>query len=169
MELLQIGVIVDFFSLDGTAKIISTSTNQNIRYKTGNKLFLCSPDLKSRKEVIIEKGRTSSKNDFIKLNCFNTPDQVQEYKGWILCVEKNYHDLKEGYYFYSDLEGCTIINQEYTVLGSVIKVEEFPAQLTLRCRTQNNIEFFVPYIKSFITKVDIENKKIFINQIEGML
>ena len=84
-------------------------------------------------------------------------------------MEKDRKDLEVGYYFYEDLVGCSIIDQSKNELGIVNKVEEFPAQITLRVKRQNGKDFFVPFVKQFIKKVDIDAKKIYIEVIEGML
>ena len=94
---------------------------------------------------------------------------MEQFKGFELLVEKNYSDLKVGYYFYSDLIGCSIVDDNKNKLGIVSKVEEFPAQLTLRVKRNNKPDFFVPFIKQFIINVDIVKKEITINVLEGML
>ena len=84
-------------------------------------------------------------------------------------VIKDNNDLEVGYYFYSDLIGCAILDENKEVLGIVKNVEEFPAQITLRVKRNNGKDFFVPFVKQFIKNVDIDNKKIYIEVIEGML
>ena len=54
-------------------------------------------------------------------------------------------------------------------VGVVKEVEEFPAQLTLRVKRAGKEDFFVPFVKAFIKRVDINKKEIEINIIEGML
>ena len=40
MEYLKLGKIIDTFSLDGSVKIFSTTTNQDIRFQKGKKVFI---------------------------------------------------------------------------------------------------------------------------------
>ena len=72
-------------------------------------------------------------------------------------------------YFYSDLRGCKIIDKNGNNLGIVKEIEEFPAQITLRVSRQGKPDFFVPFIEVFIAKIDIKNKEITINVMEGLL
>ena len=58
-----------------------------------------------------------------------------------------------------------MLNSNHEILGKVSKVEEFPAQITLRVQRKGKPDFFVPFIKQFIINVDIENKEIIINVI----
>ena len=87
----------------------------------------------------------------------------------ILNFEKDYKDMAKDTYYFDDLVGCKILDDNNQELGIVSQVEEFPAQLTLRVKRANDNDFLVPFVKAFIKQVDIENKKIFINVIGGLL
>ena len=168
MEYLTVGKIIDSFGLDGCLKIISTSDFSSIRYKKGNKLYLFNEQDNSRVELTVSSYRNNGNLDFVKFDEISTKEDALDKKGLLIQAIKNIDDLKDGYFYYCDLENCKVYsNDQY--LGTVIKVEEFPAQITLRIKKENGTTFFVPFIKQFIQKVDIENKTININLIEGML
>ncbi len=169
MEYLSLGKIIDSFGLDGTLKVYSTTDNQKLRYKKGNKLFLYNEQEDNRIPVTVVSYRSSGNLDYVKFEEITSPEKGKEYRGFEIHTIKDANDLKVGYYFYSDLVGCKIIDQVNNELGIVSKVEEFPAQLTLRVRRENGKDFFVPFVKQFIKKVDIESETISINVIEGML
>ena len=169
MEYLSLGKIIDSFGLDGTLKVYSTTDNQKLRYKKGNKLFLYNEQEDNRIPVTVVSYRSSGNLDYVKFEEIASPEKGKEYRGFEIHTIKDTNDLKVGYYFYSDLVGCMIIDQVNNELGIVSKVEEFPAQLTLRVRRENGKDFFVPFVKQFIKKVDVESKTISINVIEGML
>ena len=65
--------------------------------------------------------------------------------------------------------GCKVLDEKGQELGVVKEVEEFPAQLTLRVKRAGKEDFFVPFVKAFIRRVDINKKEIEINVIGGML
>ena len=169
MEYLSLGKIIDSFGLDGTVKVFSTTDNAKKRYQKGNKVFLCGEDEASRQELTVVSYRSSGRLDYVKFEEISSPEEASLFKGFEIQVIKDQKDLKEGYYFYSDLRGCAIVDRDGKVYGIVKEVEEFPAQITLRVKRENGKEFFVPFIKEFIVKVDIDNKKIIINYMEGML
>ena len=169
MEYLKLGTIIDAFGLDGTIKVYSTTQNQKMRYKKGARVFLYNESLDTREEHIVVSYRSSGRFDFVKLEEINSPEKAKEYKGFEVHTIKDRNDLKVGYYFYDDLKGCSVVNTADEELGIVSMVEEFPAQLTLRVKRKGKPDFFVPFIKQFIINVDIDNKKITINVIDGML
>ena len=169
MEYLSLGKIVDSFGVDGTMKIYSTTSNGVKRYKTGNKLFLVNPLDNSKMEVTVVKYRHTGFFDFVKFEEYNTPEEVKSLKGYEIQVEKNQKDLNNGFYFYSDLRGCKIVDENNNELGTVKEVEEFPSQITLRVSRKNDKDFFVPFIKEFIKDINIDDKIITIKVIEGLL
>lgn len=166
MEKLLVGTIIDAFSLDGTVKVFSSTLNWEIRYKKGNKLLL----KKEEKEitVTVESFRSSGRVDYVKFLEFSSANEALEYKGASILVEKSYQDLKDGEFFFSDLVGCKVYDED-RFLGEVKIVEEFPAQITLRVKSLQGKDFFIPFVKAFIKNVDIREKKILINYIEGLL
>ena len=169
MEYLLVGTIIDSFSLDGTIKIVSSTDRPEQRFKEGAKLFLFNKLTKEYSEITVEKSRLSGDLLFVKFEEYNTPEEVKAIKGFEIHTIKDRKDLEVGYYYFSDLVGCKVIDESKNLLGIVSKVEEFPAQLTLRVKRDNGPDFFVPFVKAFIKDVNIENKEIMINVIGGML
>lgn len=169
MKYVSLGVIKDSFGLDGTMKIFSTTSNQKQRYKEGSKVFLYNPQTHERTELNVVKFRHNGPFDFLKVNEFNTPEEIKLIKGYEIHAIKDEISLEKGMYFYSDLKGCQVVDKDNHLLGTVKEVEEFPAQLTLRVSRTGNKDFFVPFVKQFIKSVDIENKRILIEIIEGLL
>lgn len=169
MSYLKIGKIIDSHGLDGTLKVFNTTDSPKKRYAKGNKVYLYNESTDERLELTVERFRLSGQIAFVKLEGIDNPESAKEFKGFEIHTIKDRNDLEVGYYFYEDLVGCAIIDQNKNELGKVSKVEEFPAQITLRVKRSNGKDFFVPFIKQFIKKVDIDAKKIHIEVIEGML
>ena len=168
MEYLRLGKIIDAFSLDGTLKILSSSYFSEKRYQKGNVIYLVSPT-EERIEAKVISYRASKDIDFVKVDIINTKEEALERKGWFVETKKDNTVLEEGDYYFSDLEDCEVYDEESRLLGKVKKVEEFPAQITLRVARKDKQDFFVPFIKEFIVSTDITNKKIVIKVMEGML
>ncbi|MCR5185312.1 MAG: ribosome maturation factor RimM [Bacilli bacterium] len=169
-QYLLVGTIFDTFGLDGSLKVYSSSNNKDIRYKKGNVFLAVDKDGNERelKLISIRPSHQSANIDILKFEGINNANEALLLKGYELRVKKDYKDLKEGYFFFSDLLGCDVISDGKKI-GEVIKVEEFPAQVTLRAKSNEGKEFFIPFVKAFIKHVDVENKTIDINYMEGML
>ena len=168
-EYLLLGYITDAFSLDGTFKILSKTDFASKRYAKGKEVFLYQPNTKQRMTVIVESYRKNGQFDFVKVQGVNSKEEALEFKGYEVQALKDYQIVDKDTYYYVDLVGCKVMDEKGTILGEVSQVEEFPAQLTLRVKRKGQEDFFVPFIKAFIRRVDISKKEIEINVIGGML
>ena len=169
MEYVKLGTIIGTFGIDGTLKIYSTTSMGNKRYKKGNKVYLHDMENDTYDEYVVLTYRHQGLFDFVKLENIASLEEASSKKSMEVCVVKDNKDLDDNYYFYSDLRGCKIYDNNGNELGIVKEIEEFPAQLTLRVSRKDKPDFFVPFIEQFIINVDIDNKRIIINVIEGLL
>ena len=168
-EYLLLGYITDAFSLDGTFKVLSKTDFASKRYQEGKEIFLYQANTKQRMTCIVESYRSNGQFDFVKVQGVSSKEEALEFKGYEIHALKDYQIVDKDTYYYVDLVGCKVLDEKGTVLGEVSQVEEFPAQLTLRVKRKGQEDFFVPFVKSFIRRVDISKKEIEINVIGGML
>lgn len=169
MDYLSLGKVTDAFGLDGTLKIYSTTNMGEKRYSKGATVYLFDNENNVYAPYKVLNYRHTGLFDFVKLENIDSIEAALSKKGQEIFVEKNQNDLGKNEYFYSDLRGCKIIDKNGKNLGIVKEIEEFPAQITLRVTRNGKPDFFVPFIEVFIAKIDIENKEITINVMEGLL
>ncbi|MGL6145564.1 MAG: ribosome maturation factor RimM, partial [Macrococcoides caseolyticum] len=74
--------------------------------------------------------------------------------------------LDENEYFYSDIIGCTVFDGEREI-GIVNDIFETGANDVWV--VQGDKEYLIPYIEDVVKSIDIDNKKIIIEAIEGLL
>lgn len=168
MEYIKLGTIIGSFSLDGTLKIMSTTDFAKERYKKGNTIYLFNKD-KEYVPLTVVSFRMNGKLDFVKVEEITTKEEAESYKGCDLLFDKDEAKLPKGFYHFIDLEGCSVYLEDKTLIGTVKKVEEYPAQNTLRVKTSEGKEVLIPFVDAFIIKVDINKKEIIVRIIEGML
>lgn len=168
-EYLLLGFVVGSHGVNGAMKVLSKTDFAKKRYQKGNKVFMYNPRTKERKELTVISASRSGQFDLVKVEEIHIKEEIDLLKGNEIQVIKDNSMLDKDTYYYSDLEKCDVYDQFGKQIGHVKVVEEFPAQITLRCSRKEKPDFFVPFIEAFILKVDIENKKITINVIEGML
>lgn len=169
MEFLLLGTVNDAFGLDGTLKIYSQTQFGDKRYQKGNKVYLFNTTNNERIEANVISYRHSGLFDYVKLNIINTKEEAEKIRHYEIHAEKTDDILAKDEFYYADLKDCEVIDENNNLLGTVLKVEEFPAQVTLRVKGVNGKQFLVPFVKFFIKNVDIKEKKITINVIEGLL
>lgn len=169
MEFLSLGTIIGSFGLDGSLKVLSCTHFAKDRYKKGNVIKLFNPKDNSISDLTVISYRHNGDLDIVKVEEINVKEDADKLKGATLKIEKDTATLPKNNFFFSDLESCDVLDQNNNKVGFVKKVEEFPAQITLRVGRNNKQDFFVPFISEFIMNVNISNKTIKVKIIEGML
>lgn len=168
MEFLTLGFVHSSHGLDGTLKVISTSHFARDRYKNVKKFYLLDKENK-RINLSLISFKIQGEMHYLKFKEIANPEDAKKYKGSELQIAKSDAVVPEGYYLFVDLVGCSVLDDKGVELGVVSKVEEYPAQTTLRVQKKDGKLFLVPFIDEFVTTVDIENKKITVKLIPGML
>lgn len=168
MEYLRVARIVNSIGLNGEIKIFSTTTFKEIRYKKGNKLFI-----KIDNEYIpvtVKSYRIKdSKFDCITFNEFSSIEQVENLKNHDIFCIKDESILLENEFYYDDLKNLKVIDENKKEVGITIEIEEFPANLTLKIKTNEGKISFVPFNDFFIKNIDLTNKTVTIHVIEGLI
>lgn len=164
-----LGTIVGVFGIKGEVKVKSNTDFGIIRFKKGNKVELSSPINKNVETKKIVSHKESSKGlDIILFDGINNPDEAQKYIGYQILLEKENEELLEGYYHYADIWKCDVYHND-ELIGNVIDMFDSGSHLILRIKRENKKDLLYPFVERFIEKVDVENKRIYLNPITGMI
>lgn len=163
MEFVRIGKIVNTFGIKGELKVDSYTDFENERFKKDTTVYVGEDKIPFvMKSYKMHKG-------FLLIQFKNNEDinLVEKYKN--MYVYKSSDDIKpleDGYYF-SDLKDLDVYVQDQLV-GKVIRVEEGIRNNYLRVNVDGK-EKLVPFIPAFIEKVELENRKIIVKKVDGLL
>ena len=163
-----LGIMTNTFGIKGEVKVHSNTSFAKKRYKKGNEVVLFNPISKERITLTINSYKESKGMDIISFVGLNTPEKVIKYKSYQILIEKPQDKLEKDHYYYADLLNCNVIYQD-RLIGQVIDLFENGVNLTLRIKRENQKDLLYPFIARFVEKVDIENKNIYLNPIEGMI
>jgi len=165
---LKVGKILKPRGLNGEVKVFSTTSFKNIRYKKGNELFV-QLDKDNLISVHIKKYSAKEGNiDVLQFEEYQNVNDLDPILEKDLLAVKDEQILKNNEYFFTDLENLVVFDENKNELGKVIKVEEFPSQITLKVERKDKKSFFVPFNDFFVKEVNISNNYIIINVIEGL-
>ena len=168
MEFLTLGKIVKTFGIKGEAKIFSSTHFRKQRYKKNNKVFLFDEKTNKRLEVTVKSHRIDGDFDMVSFVEIKDINELLPFVGCLVQVEKDNKLLSKDSYFYSDLIGLDVYDENEILLGKVKKVEEYAAYQTLRVEQNEGKDILIPFVKAFIKDVDLDNKKIIIFHWEGL-
>ena len=97
---------------------------------------------------------------------YHNINDVEKYKGLDLLIEVDGSDDCDYYYY--ELEGCKVYHKD-EYIGVVSEILETDAHEILRIKREGSSDALIPYVERFIVDVDVDEKRIDIDVIEGML
>lgn len=116
------------------------------------------------------KGRLHGQTVIVKFPHIDTPEKARLLTGKIIAVPRDHFPaLSKDEYYWTDLEGLSVINKNGEVLGKVIYLMESGAHDVLVIREQEKPstkckEIAIPYLPGkVILKVDLLAQEIHIN------
>ena len=168
-EYLLVCKVLKPVGLKGDLKVYTYTTFKDIRYKKGSKLFYKTDE--DYKELTVKSFYPKGGNlDVISFKDLDEIDKVNFLLSKEIYALKDDSLLNENEFYYSDLTGLKVIDEENNELGKVTSIEEFPAQITLKIQKNSaKSHFFVPFNDFFVKEVNIKDGFIKIHLIDGLL
>ncbi len=164
MNYYKCGHIMTTHGLKGDLKIKNLSDFE--RFKKGNQLYILHND--EYIPVIVNKVSTY-KGDTLLVSFKDLLDinLVEKYHSddiYVSDIEREDDEL-DGDYYYSDLVGKNVVNQNGDARGKVLEIKELPQcdYLVVQYNGKNSL---VPFIDEFV--LDVTDNDIVINEIEGL-
>lgn len=169
MEQVAIGKITNTVGLHGEVKVFVITDFPNKRFKKGQSVTLFDVTTSLTFPTTITSVRKAGDRLVITLADIRNIEEAEKYVGFSIMVDKKSEDLPKGFFFHDDLLGCKVYDLENNLIGTVAKIEDYPAHRTLRISRDNGNDVLIPFIKAFIKNVSIEERTITVQVIEGML
>ena len=168
MEYLIVGTIVRTIGLKGEVKIYPSTHFRDSRFSKGSHVFLLNENKEIEEDLLIVKHAKNGECDNLIFAGYDTIEKAEKLLKKDLYVIKDQSFLKKGEYFYSDLEKMTVYFDNGELIGKVKKVEEYNKYATLRV-AHSPRDVLIPFVDSFIRSVSLEENKIVVKYIEGLL
>ncbi len=166
-DYISIGKILNFHGVRGEAKV-GYSKNQADFLKQLTDVFICFE--KEYKPFKINSVKFNNKFAIIKFDGIDTINDILIYKNCLIYVPQETFEeaLDEGEYLVDDLIGLDVYSNDKKV-GVVVGVTSNGANDLLSVKTLSKKISLVPFVDAIVPDVDLKNKKIIINEIQGLL
>lgn len=167
-KLISIGKITNFHGIAGEVKVGYTKGKE--KQLLGEKTFFVQKD-GEYKELTLSKIRFHKNVAIIKFKELSSINDVMEYKGCsvFIPIENLRSNLEEDEFLVDDLVGVEAFDTENNYIGRVDFIDKQGSSDLLGIRNAEGKEFLVPFVKALVPVVDLNNKKVVINAIEGLL
>lgn len=156
-----VGRIVGTHGIKGELKVKSDTSFD--RFKKGNILYI-----EKEEKIVINSSRVHKGMHLITINGYTNINDVLGYVNKDIYVPHDRSELNDGEFYYEDIIGLNCYNSKGELIGSVCDLQEVPQGLLLEVKTDKKT-ILIPFVDEFVTNIDLEDKKIQIQEIEGLL
>lgn len=170
MQWFNVGKIVNTHGIRGEVRVISRTHFPEERYAIGSELALFMPGSKTPIHLTVASHRKHKNFDLLTFENHPNINDVEKYRDGILKVaEDQLGDLEEGEFYYHEIIGCEVFTLEDAHIGKVTEILETGANDVWTVTPEKGKPHYIPYIADIVKEIDVDNKKIVIDAIEGLL
>ncbi len=169
-DLYQVGAITQTHGIKGEVKVFPL-TDDVSRFKNMKNLLL-DAGKEGYKTLEVESVRQQKNIVILKFKGIDNINDIEKYKGHGLFVTKeNRVALKKDEYFIADLIGVKVYldTDKDTVFGTISDVLQTGANDVYEIEMADGKSVLVPAIKDCILDVDVENDRVEIHLLDGLL
>ena len=166
-DILRVGVVTTTHGIAGEVKVFPT-TDDPKRFKKLKKVLLDTG--RGMQELEIVQVKFFKNLVILKFRDHNRIEDVMAYKGHDLLVTRdNAVKLEEDENFICDLIGMQVYDEDGTLLGELTDVLQTGANDVYEVELTDGREVLIPAIKQCILDVDVEQNKMTVHLLEGLL
>ena len=166
-EYLEIGQIVNTNGLKGLLKV-KPLTDDITRFEELETIYIQIHSQLVEKKI--EKVRYVKNMVLLKLEGIDDINEAEKYRNlYIKINRKDIKELSENSYLIVDMLKCEVYTEENELLGKMIDVLQTGSNDVYVVKNENGKEILLPAIKDVVKKIDIQNKKIIVKLMEGLI
>lgn len=165
----SVGKILNFHGIKGEAKV-GCSRSQIDFFLSLDKIFIKIDNNYVPMKIV--SSRPNKNIILVKFEGINSIDELLPYKGLLLFVEESTirETLEDDEFLIDELVGLEVFDcKNGEKLGFVIGVSNNGATDLISVKTKSQKICLIPFVKAIVPLVNISEKRIEINNIEGLL
>lgn len=157
-----IGKIVNTHGIKGEIRIISDFELKEKVFKPNTTIYIG----KEKAEAKIVSYRQHKMFDMVFLDNKNDIDEVLKYKEKYVYIKRKSLDLEDNEYLLEEIVGFEVI-EDKDLLGKIAEIVYNNKQVLLKVSGEK--EFFIPFVKEYIIKVDNITKKVYTKSAKDLM
>ncbi len=166
-EFLEIGQIVNTFGINGMVKV-KPFTDDIKRFDDLEKIYV--ETNKVKKQYEIEEVKYHKDMVLIKFKGIDKPEDAEALRNSYLKINrKDEPELKEGTYYIVDLIGLDVYSDEGKELGKLDDIYNYGSSDIYVIKDELGKQLLLPAISDVIKEINLEEKKIVVHILEGLL
>ena len=164
---LEIGQIVNTFGIKGMVKV-KPFTDDIKRFDNLKNVYIEKNN--TRKEYEVEEVKYHKDMVLIKLKGIDKVEQAETLRNAYLTVSRDsVEKLEEGRFYIVDLLGLEVYTDEQILLGTLEDIFNTGSNDIYVVKDKQGKQILLPAIQEVIKNIDIENKKIIVHLLPGLM
>ncbi len=166
-DFFRVGVITNTHGLKGEVKVFPTTDDAG-RYKKLKEVII-EPD-KANIKLKIQSARFFKNLVIVKFVGIDDINDVEKYKGKDIYVSReNAVPLEENEYYIADLIDMDVYDEDDNKIGVLYDVMQTGANDVYVINMDDGRELLLPVIEETVLDIDLDNNKIKIHILDGLL
>ncbi len=167
MKNLEVGQIVNTFGIKGFVKV-NPWVNDVTRFEKLKKVYIKIRN--EHKELEIEEVKYHKNQVLLKFKGIDTIEQAEIIRNAIIEIDReNAIPLEKGEYFIADLLESEVFTDEGEKLGILDDIYNTGSKDIYVVKNELGKTILLPGINDVIKEVDVENKKIIVHLLKGLV
>ncbi|WP_430785975.1 ribosome maturation factor RimM [Virgibacillus flavescens] len=167
-KMYNVGKIVNTHGIKGEVKVHRISDFDE-RFEVGETLLL-ERESDQPLQLEISSHRIHKGFDLLTFKGLNNINEVEHFKGsYLKITEDQLTDLEENEFYYHEIIGCNVFNDKQEKLGIIKEILSPGANDVWVIKQEKGKDLLIPYIDDVVKEIDINEKKIVIEPLEGLL
>lgn len=168
MKQVSVGKILNFHGIQGEAKVGFSKNQADFLKKLKVVYIKCKSEMIKKEVLSVRFNKTFA---LIQFKGINSIEDLIPYKGCLIFVEEEFirENLDEEEFLIDELTGLDVYDLEDKKIGVVVGVSNNGTTDLLSVKSKTQKISLVPFVKELVPTVEIKNKKIVVNNIEGLI
>ncbi|MFB4184713.1 MULTISPECIES: ribosome maturation factor RimM [Bacillus amyloliquefaciens group] len=166
----NVGKIVNTHGIKGEVRVISKTDFAEERYKPGNTLYLFAEGTAEPIKVTVSAHRLHKQFHLLQFKEMPSLNEVEHLRNMVIKVpEEDLGELEEDEFYFHEIIGCEVVSEDGELIGTVKEILTPGANDVWVVARKGKKDALIPYIASVVKDININEKKIKIHVMEGLI
>ena len=166
----NVGKIVNTHGIKGEVRVISKTDFAEERYKPGNTLYLFAEGAAEPIKVTVSAHRLHKQFHLLQFKEMPSLNEVEHLRNMVIKVpEEDLGELEEDEFYFHEIIGCEVVSEDGELIGTVKEILTLGANDVWVVQRKGKKDALIPYIASVVKDININEKKIKIHVMEGLI
>nr|WGE01399.1 ribosome maturation factor RimM [Bacillus velezensis] len=166
----NVGKIVNTHGIKGEVRVISKTDFAEERYKPGNTLYLFAEGAAEPIKVTVSAHRLHKQFHLPQFKEMPSLNEVEHLRNMVIKVpEEDLGELEEDEFYFHEIIGREVVSEDGELIGTVKEILTPGANDVWVVARKGKKDALIPYIASVVKDININEKKIKIHVMEGLI